>query len=220
MGYSVREASSDADWRQAIAVIQHVYVSGGYTPAENAARFQTRERLEAEGAMLIAVRESGEVLGATILLHVGSAMHQVAQPGEREFRLLGVAPEARGEGVGAALVKECIARCTKEGATALVLWTRPNMLAAQRLYERLGFQRATERDEETPAVSRGWCTGWPSDLEQQLSGGAQDAVRPGVGHEGNRCRTTAQEGDHLLVVLVHVANVHEVLCQHIVTIAQ
>lgn len=148
MGSNVREALSDADWQQATAVIQHVYVDGGYTPAENAARFQTRERLEGEGTMLIAVRESGEVIGATILLRIGSAMHQVAQPGEREFRLLGVHPDARSEGVGATLVKECIARCSDEGADAVVLWTRPNMLAAQRLYERLGFTRATERDEE------------------------------------------------------------------------
>ena len=77
-------------------------------------------------------------------------MHQVARPGEREFRLLAVDPQARGQGVGEALVRACVDVCLRDAAQALVLWTRPTMTAAQRLYERLGFVRVPDRDEEDP----------------------------------------------------------------------
>lgn len=37
-----------------------------------------------------------------------------------------------------------------EGARAMVLWSQPSMSSAHRLYERLGFSRAPERDQEDP----------------------------------------------------------------------
>lgn len=127
-----------------------VYVGEGHSPAERAAQMYKREVLEPEGEFLVAVNGNGNVLGATILLRPGSALHQIARPGEREFRLLAVHAEARGQGAGEALVRACMDRCKADGADALVLWTRPVMTAAQRLYERLGFVRVRERDEEDP----------------------------------------------------------------------
>ena len=146
----IRPAATDADWQQGLAILHHVYVGEGHSPAERAKQTFRREVLEPEGNFLIAVQEDDVVLGATILLHPGSALQQVAQQGEREFRLLAVESAARGQGAGEALVQECIERCKTEGAEALVLWTRPVMTAAQRLYERLGFGRVPHRDEEDP----------------------------------------------------------------------
>lgn len=144
--FTVRAATADDEWQQACALLRRVYVGGGYTAVESAAQSMTRQRLEAEGTLLIAVRDDRVVIGATILLNADSALRQVALDGEREFRLLGVDPESRGGGVGAALVLACIDRSGKDGANTLVLWTRPMMLDAQRLYERTGFVRALERD--------------------------------------------------------------------------
>lgn len=62
------------------------------------------------------------------------------------IRLLGVALEARGRGVGAALVRACIDRARGEGKAKVVLHTTPWMHIAQRLYPRLGFKRTPERD--------------------------------------------------------------------------
>jgi GNAT superfamily N-acetyltransferase len=143
---TIREARSPEDWSRTCTLLQQVYVGDGYTNAEAAARFMTREQLEPGGVMLIAALPDGRVIGAVLFLHVNSPLRQLAGPREREFRVLAVSPEARGDGIGAALVRECIARALKEGASRLVLWTQPRMLTAHRLYERLAFARASERD--------------------------------------------------------------------------
>ncbi|HRH38788.1 MAG TPA: GNAT family N-acetyltransferase [Flavobacteriales bacterium] len=150
MEVTVRVARTEQDWEQALAVIRSVYVGEGYTPADRAESFMRREVLEPEGEMLMAVRADGAVIGATLFLHEGSRHHQVAMPGEREFRILAVLPKARGSGAGWALVHACMEHAVADDALGLVLWTRPNMLAAQRLYERLGFVREPERDEDDP----------------------------------------------------------------------
>ena len=150
MSHHLREAASATDWQQACALLQQVYVQGDYTTAERAAAFMTRERLAGEGAFLIAVNGADAVVGAVIFLKPDSGLIQLARDGEREFRLLAVHPDARGGGVGEALVQACIHRAKQEGAKGLVLWTQPTMPAAHRLYERLGFLRAPERDEEDP----------------------------------------------------------------------
>ena len=67
--------------------------------------------------------------------------------------MLAVRKNARARGVGEALVRECIERSQLADATALVLWTQPIMLAAQRLYERLGFVRDPLRNVPD---ARGW----------------------------------------------------------------
>ena len=57
-----------------------------------------------------------------------------------------MAPAARGRGIAEALVRACLERARADGATGVVLSTQTQMAAAQRLYERLGFQRRVEGD--------------------------------------------------------------------------
>jgi GNAT superfamily N-acetyltransferase len=61
-------------------------------------------------------------------------------------RLLAVAPEARGQGIGTALMKECIRRARRLGAGCLNLHTTVVMQVAMRMYERMGFVRAPDLD--------------------------------------------------------------------------
>ena len=49
-------------------------------------------------------------------------------------------------GVGEALVRACVERAEQAGARTLRLSTQPQMAAAHRLYERLGFTRTPDRD--------------------------------------------------------------------------
>ena len=63
-----------------------------------------------------------------------------------ELRLLAVAPEGRGLGIGRLLVEECIRRARSSGAAELGLHTSRSMRGAIALYTRIGFTRVPERD--------------------------------------------------------------------------
>jgi ribosomal protein S18 acetylase RimI-like enzyme len=86
------------------------------------------------------------VLGTVTVCHDGSPWREIGRGDEGEFRMLAVAPDARGRGVGAALVELCLNSFREVGAPRVVLSTLPAMHAAHRLYERHGFVRAPDRD--------------------------------------------------------------------------
>ena len=68
------------------------------------------------------------------------------RPGEGEFRMLAVASAARGRGAGTALVRACAAAARARGHRALVCSSQDRMVAAHRIYARLGFVRDPARD--------------------------------------------------------------------------
>lgn len=102
----------------------------------------------ATGEVLVAVDEvTGELVGAVTFVLPGTPYAELAGPGEAEFRMLAVDPAAQGRGAGAVLVAACVARATELGCSAVVICVRSGMAAvAQRLYGRLGFVRAPEKD--------------------------------------------------------------------------
>jgi ribosomal protein S18 acetylase RimI-like enzyme len=144
--WAIREVSSEPDWDQALTLLLSVYVDEGFTQAESAPQLFCRSRIDGHGEFLIASDTNGNVLGAVVLLSEKSGLRQIAQAGEAEFRLLGVSPKARGRGIGCELVQECLRRARSSRARRMVLSTQTTMLAAQRLYERLGFTRQPDRD--------------------------------------------------------------------------
>lgn len=58
-----------------------------------------------------------------------------------KLRLLMLAPQARGLGLGGRLVDECIAFARSAGYRRLVLWTQSNLTAARAIYASRGFER-------------------------------------------------------------------------------
>ena len=107
----------------------------------------------AQQAELWLAEDNGAVLGTVTVCPPGSVWLEISQPGEGEFRMLAVAPQARGRGTGEALARFAIDRLAAQGAHAVVLSSLSTMHAAHRLYERLGFRRDAERDwSPTPGV--------------------------------------------------------------------
>ena len=76
-----------------------------------------------------------------------------------QLRLLLVEPEARGLGIGARLVEECIAVAREAGYRQITLWTQANLDAAQHIYRKAGFRITHEETHNllgTPAQGRTW----------------------------------------------------------------
>jgi GNAT superfamily N-acetyltransferase len=98
----------------------------------------------------IVAEQDGQVVGTVLLYPAGTVFSSAdgLQVTLRwpEVRLLAVTPGARGQGVGTALMRECVRRARQAGAAALTLHTTDIMQTAIRLYERMGFTRASELD--------------------------------------------------------------------------
>jgi len=116
-------------------------VSPGYVPqlADVAGRADRAELLVARDAR-------GWIVGSVALVLTGDFGEVTRSPDEAAFRMLAVDADARGRGVGEALVRTCLDHARAAGRAWMVLSTGERMTAAHRLYERLGFQRLPERD--------------------------------------------------------------------------
>lgn len=142
--FQVREAGS-ADLVAAGEVVAAAYlhdlsVSVGYVERLRDATARARQ------AVVLVAAEGDVVLGSVTYAAGGTALAQLAAADEAELRMLGVDPSARGQGIGAALVRACIERARAAGLRRVVLSTQPEMRAAQRLYEQLGFVRREDLD--------------------------------------------------------------------------
>ena len=118
-------------------------------PAWQALRQVLLAALGAEDQAKWIVAERGGALVGSVMLHppesnaYGNALEGASWP---ELRLLAVAPHARGQGIGAALVAECARRTRLAGASALGLHSSESMRAAIHMYEHMGFLRTPEHD--------------------------------------------------------------------------
>ncbi len=103
-------------------------------------------RRTTEAEVLVAVEPDGLVVGSVTYVPGLGPYAEFGGADEAGIRMLVVAPAAQRRGVGAALVQACVDRARAAGKARVVLHTTPSMLVAQRLYQRLGFRRAPERD--------------------------------------------------------------------------
>lgn len=105
-------------------------------------------RGRAESAELWVAEDAvtGGLLGTVTLPRPGERLQSDTEIDELDVRLLAVAPEARGRGLGEALMRHAIEVARDRGAVRLVLHTADAMLGARRLYERMGFVRLRDRE--------------------------------------------------------------------------
>ena len=79
-----------------------------------------------ECRVLVAVEADGTILGCvTYVPDHGGRFAELELPGEAGFRMLGVAPEAMGRGVGRALVEACIALAREADRSGIAISTCP-----------------------------------------------------------------------------------------------
>jgi ribosomal protein S18 acetylase RimI-like enzyme len=91
--------------------------------------------------VLVAVGEEGRILGSvTVELNAKVNPEQQLAPDEAHLRMLAVSPQAQRRGAGRALMEAAAALARAAGKQRLTLHTMPEMTAARRLYEAIGYQ--------------------------------------------------------------------------------
>lgn len=91
---------------------------------------------------------NGEVVGSVFLYDSSTSAYNAPQLEIHNpiIRLLGVSPQARGHGVATELIRASARYALDSGADTLHLHTSDMMASAVKLYERLGFERAHDKE--------------------------------------------------------------------------
>ena len=110
------------------------------------------ERLDPARERCWIAERHGEIVGSVFLVQQSATV--------AKLRLLYVEPSARGLGIGARLVDECIRFARRAGYRKITLWTQSELLAARRIYQKARFKlvgkqrhRSFSRDD---LVSETW----------------------------------------------------------------
>ncbi|RZU25386.1 GNAT family N-acetyltransferase [Streptomyces sp. BK239] len=132
--YSVRVAEDPADRQACFALRKEVFVGEQGVPEDI-----EYDAHDAGAVHVLAVREDGVPLGTGRLLHGEAAAAKTAGGGPSVGSLgrLAVSREARGLGVGAALVRGIEEAARARGLTAVDLHAQTHALG---FYERLGYR--------------------------------------------------------------------------------
>lgn len=153
MPLTVRRALPE-EFEQVGEITATAYVSDGHLPADFSYVDVLRDAASrADRAELLVAADGPTVLGTVTWCPEDSAYKELAGPGEGEFRMLAVSPEARHRGAARALVQSCLDRSRAAGHRRIVLSTQPGMTAAHSLYESFGFVREPRLDwEPAPGI--------------------------------------------------------------------
>ena len=146
----IRDAGSE-ELDQVALLIRDAYVEyqASFPPEvwEGYARDIMDVRSRLDTSELIVAEHAGGVVGAVTFYPNASPSEQGEwPPGWTGVRLLAVHPDARGLGIGRALMDECLRRSRQRGAGTLGLHTTELMAVARGMYERMGFVRMPEFD--------------------------------------------------------------------------
>jgi ribosomal protein S18 acetylase RimI-like enzyme len=107
-----------------------------------------RSRLDESQLFVAEQSEGGRIVGA-ITLYPEASKEGWGWPSDwTGIRAAAVEPSARGLGIGRRLAQQCIERSRALAAPTMGLHTAPFMEAAIRMYESLGFRRASEFDRD------------------------------------------------------------------------
>jgi len=105
--------------------------------------------LKPDTRLLVAVAKN-KVLGGVVyfsdMAQYGSGGTATKEKDSSGFRLLAVDPDARGMGVGRALVEKCLDLARERTHTQVIIHTTNAMKVAWKMYEDRGFKRSPDLD--------------------------------------------------------------------------
>lgn len=93
-----------------------------------------------DGELIVAAEPGGRLVGAVVYVGPNAPKAAFFQTEWAVVRMLVVAPDARGQGLGRLLTEACLARATRDQAHTLALYTSALMQVALPMYLRMGFQ--------------------------------------------------------------------------------
>lgn len=131
-----------ADWQALRDIRLHALrdapyaFSSTYAREAGLAEAQWRQRATRDGSFMAFLPE---------VIPAGLAGGYQAEPGTVELVAMFVRPQARGRGVGEALIDAVIGWARRKGAACVHLWVTETNSHARRLYERRGFAVTSER---------------------------------------------------------------------------
>jgi ribosomal protein S18 acetylase RimI-like enzyme len=98
----------------------------------------------AQFTQFLVIRDSGAIVGSVGYCPAGKGNPEIFPPDWAAMLLLAVAPSHRRHGLARELASACIERARQDSARLIGLFTSELMIAAQQLYESLGFRRESE----------------------------------------------------------------------------
>lgn len=127
------------DNEQIAAVIRDVFVSDGY-PKTGTAFADTQldfmfETYDKPRATYFVVESKGKILGGAGVSQLDNSTLNIC-----ELQKMYFLNEARGKGIGFQLIQLCLEKATELGYEKCYLETLPEMLTAQNLYKKVGFE--------------------------------------------------------------------------------
>jgi len=153
--FVLREARSE-EFQALGALLVAVYSSlaGFPTPEEQPRYYDMLANIgrlagNPDTELLVAIRGE-DLLGGVVyfsdMARYGSGGTATQEVNASGFRLLAVAPQARGLGVGRALMETCITRAQERRHGQMIIHTTDAMKTAWSMYERRGFVRSVDLD--------------------------------------------------------------------------
>jgi len=141
-GIIIREIR-EQDNEQIATVIRQVFVNDNFPKTGTAfadpqldAMFETYSQPK---AIYLVVENNGKIIG-------GAGVSQLENSNENicELQKMYFLPEARGKGIGLQMIQKCLESASEFGYDKCYLETLPEMLAAQKLYTKVGFEYLCE----------------------------------------------------------------------------